>query len=298
MPESDVPRRTTHEWSTTSSLEEGVDERRARAALRLAVVSSLPRPHQSYLFEEIRGLCREFLRNKRISSADVTPEELISEIWKKLVGTVVLHGDKTLPNSNPNEWSVDLKNPSRDGRVVWLIQEIGGATALVHRYEDILRERFGRTRAEGGRPFVQPGIENEPEQSEPEIFEGDLLREADVRNAWHGLKKMVHKEFKASDDVLLVVTLLIDTPHIMENCLSQWPIKDMVVLLNKRWPNPSWNGQRVDNAKRRLGGWIQRLMSQNNLDATDLEALFARVARGTRADAYSVENPHSSNTLS
>jgi hypothetical protein len=33
------------------------------------------------------------------------------------------------------------------------------------------------------------------------------------------------------------------------------------------------------NAKKRLLNWVQRLMRQNGLDATDLEALFARVAQ-------------------
>ncbi len=37
--------------------------------------------------------------------------------------------------------------------------------------------------------------------------------------------------------------------------------------------------RRVENAKKRLLNWVQRLMRQNGLDAADLEAVFARVAR-------------------
>ncbi len=35
----------------------------------------------------------------------------------------------------------------------------------------------------------------------------------------------------------------------------------------------------MEDAKRRLNKWINRLMQKNALDATDLQALFARVAR-------------------
>jgi hypothetical protein len=60
--------------------------------------------------------------------------------------------------------------------------------------------------------------------------------------------------------------------------------KKIVTLLKERIPPPTWNSDRVDNAKRRLLTWINRLMRKNGLDATDLEALFARVAR-EREDA-------------
>jgi ribosomal 50S subunit-associated protein YjgA (DUF615 family) len=56
-------------------------------------------------------------------------------------------------------------------------------------------------------------------------------------------------------------------------------VKKIVTLLNERFPPPTWTSDRVDNAKRRLLTWINRLMRKNGLDATDLEALFARVAR-------------------
>jgi hypothetical protein len=57
------------------------------------------------------------------------------------------------------------------------------------------------------------------------------------------------------------------------------PIKKMIDLLNERFPPPSWTDDRVDNAKRRLMNWINRLKQKNGLDTTDLKDLFARVAR-------------------
>jgi hypothetical protein len=54
--------------------------------LRLRVLGSLPRSHQQYLFEEIRKLCVDYLRNRRVPASEMTPEELLSEVWQKLLG--------------------------------------------------------------------------------------------------------------------------------------------------------------------------------------------------------------------
>jgi hypothetical protein len=60
---------------------------------------------------------------------------------------------------------------------------------------------------------------------------------------------------------------------------SRWPVGKLVTILNAEFSPPPWSDDRVENAKKRLLNWIQRLMRQNRLDATDLEAVFARVAR-------------------
>ena len=130
--------------STRPSFDEA-GESPARGELRLRVLNSLPRtPHQQYLAEEIRKLCTYYLRNKGVSASEVTPEELLSEIWKKMLGSVFLSNEESLSIPDPSQWSVDPHSPERDGRVVWLIREIGGAGALAHRHQDILRQRFGR----------------------------------------------------------------------------------------------------------------------------------------------------------
>jgi hypothetical protein len=53
----------------------------------------------------------------------------------------------------------------------------------------------------------------------------------------------------------------------------------LVTILNAEFSPPPWSDDRVENAKKRLLNWVQRLMRQNGLDATDLEAVFAQVAR-------------------
>ena len=60
---------------------------------------------------------------------------------------------------------------------------------------------------------------------------------------------------------------------------SRWPVGRLVTILNAEFSPPSWSDDRVENAKKRLLNWVQRLMRKNGLDATDLEAAFARVAR-------------------
>jgi hypothetical protein len=61
----------------------------------------------------------------------------------------------------------------------------------------------------------------------------------------------------------------------------------------------SWTDRRVDNAKKRLLKWISRLMQKNGLDATDLEALFAGVARqeddGKRVPLTTLHRPKKTN---
>jgi hypothetical protein len=107
---------------------------------------------------------------------------LLSEVWLKLVGKVALPNDEDLPALNPAEWSVDLHIPERDGRIVWLIEEIGGSIAISHRHADVRRRLFGR-----GRATVQIG--DDEDSIDIESYPGDdtNLRAADARRVWLGL---------------------------------------------------------------------------------------------------------------
>jgi hypothetical protein len=213
----------------------------------------------------------------------MTPEELISEVWLKLLGAVSLHHDEA-HEVNPSEWTVNPSSPDRDGRVVWLIEEIGGPQGLKHRREDILRQRFGRFRPGAGRPTVQLDDENGPPEIGADPEEWTMLQGTDGARIWRGLLATADLQFPRDDDVSMLLRLMAENPGILEDSSSgQWPVKTMIALLNIRFPPPSWSGDRVDNAKRRLMNWINRLMRENGLDATDLEGLFARVARQQEA---------------
>jgi hypothetical protein len=281
VPESGSPSRYCDNASASPGPNDKGDAGPAGAELRVRVLWSLPPAHQRHVFEEIRRLSRLYLRNRRVPASELTPEELVSEIWQKLLGRVSLNdAPESLP-APPAEWSIDPRAPERDGRVVWLIEQIGGLDALSHRHEDILRQRFGRSSPERGRRIVQPGIDDGPshiDSSEPE--EGRGLMETDAQRVWRGLLITAGGEFQPTDDVRMLLRVMADDPDILDTSSGeQWPIKMIVVLLNSRFSPPPWTDRRVDNAKRRLMNWIGRLMRRNGLDAVDLEGVFARVAR-------------------
>jgi hypothetical protein len=256
-----------------------------RAELRLRVLWSLPPAHQRYVFEEIRRLCRLYLRDRRVPVSEVTPEELVSEVWQKLLGTVYLETMNDAAESiavAPEKWSIDTHAPERDGRVVWLIEQIGGLTALAHRREDIRRQRFGRPLPPEGGPRVdQLRTGDGPFDIPAEPDESRALTEADAQRVWRGLLITAGLEFKEpTDDVRVLLRLMANYPDTLDASSSeQWPIKVIVTLLNHHFSPPPWTDRRVDNAKRRLVNWIDRLMRKNGLDAVDLEGVFARMAR-------------------
>jgi len=205
VPESGSPSRYCHNASACPAPNENGDAGAARAELRLRVLWSLPPAHQRYVFEEIRRLSRLYLRNRRVLASEVTPEELVSEIWQKLLGTVSLNNPPESLPVPPAEWSIDPLAPEGDGRVAWLIEQIGGLDALSHRHEDILRQRFGRSSSERGRRIVQPGIEDGPSDagsSEPEWGRG--LMETDAQRVWRGLLITAGLEFQPTDDVRIL----------------------------------------------------------------------------------------------
>jgi hypothetical protein len=278
VPESWSSSRNTHGASVVRPL---VDDSRGggRRELRLWVLCSLPVTHQQYLFEKVRSLCSSYLRRERVPLSELTQRELLSEVWLKLLGTVSLDEAEEFTGAAAPEWTVDPQAPERDGRVVWLIEEIGGAEAIAHRHEDIRRQRFGRAKPEVGRPIVQPSVEDETAELGSDPDQAIKLQQKDADRAWRGLLATAAKQFPQHDDVSILLRLMNDVRDILEHSSSQWPVNRIVSMLNQRFPPPTWTDRRVDNAKKRLVNWIDRLMQKNGLDATDLEALFAGVAR-------------------
>ena len=282
MPESQISRRTDDDGSVPLLSAESGGGGWKRGELRLRVLRSLPRTHERYLFEEIRKLCRDCLRNARVPATEIDPHELFSEVSEKLLAAVSLPDDAVAAFSNPDDWSTDLDHPEHDARVVWLIEEIGGRNALGHRCEDIRRQRWGRAAPGGHRLWVQTGDDHIDSPVEP--IADDSLRKADALDIWRGLLLTANREFAPEDDVMKLLCLMARRPGIIEDAKgSRWPLETLAAFLDADFSPPPWNAIRVENAKRRLAKWINRLMLKNGLDATDLEGLFARVARKQRS---------------
>jgi hypothetical protein len=250
----------------------------ARADKRLRILNSLSFSHQRYLFQEIAIRCSRYLRRNGISNSEVTMEEMLSEVWKKLLSSISVQDEGTAQRLEV--LNVDVNSPELDGRVSWLIEEIGGSEALAHRHEDILRQRWGRFMPNRGRPVVQPDDDEEFETlgaSEPPTEVNEV-----ARLAWFGLLQLAERNFPQKDDVSILLHLLNDARDLFDEAATgKWPINEIVLRLNTLFPNADWRVDRVDNAKRRLTRWVDRLKQINGLDQTDLEALLVRVARGS-----------------
>jgi hypothetical protein len=274
-----------------------------RAELRLRVLNALPRRHQDHVFAQIRASCRKYIASIGVKVADRDSEtlELFSEAMAKLLGAASQHHDRdserdeaSPAQSSLPDWTIDERDPQGDGRVAWLIDEVGGTRSLSHRYEDMRRQRWGRWQASGYRTVQISALQND---ADTESADGDqvLARAADasvelhsdpdahreaneMRLAWLGLLVLAEGQFSREDDVMALLTLLARESDIQASFGSEWPIGQIVQTLNAAAPARPWNDDRVDNAKRRLRNWIQRLRRDQALDRTDLLALLIRCA--------------------
>jgi hypothetical protein len=251
-------------------------------AARLRVLNSLPRRHQDHFFEVVRTLCTKYiaLASRHDPRLDRESEslELFSEVVAKLLGVTGIGGERDDDQSGGAAhpaWAIS-DDPKRDERVAWLIDEIGGPHALKHRYEDIRRRRHGGKWREGSYRQVQLEAEHiEHLGADPD----DPYHDEDVRQVWRGVMAMAASEFDPDADVLVLLNLMSHDSDIQAGFGAAWPITQMVDVLNQRHPNPRWNDDRVENAKKRLKNWIMRLQRAHGLDANDLMDLFARHGR-------------------
>jgi hypothetical protein len=292
-----------------------------RAEIRLRVLNSLPQRHRDYFCAEIRVLCGKYIASLGTKMIDRPSEtfELLSEVMIKILGQASRHDeldigqkDTLTPDaagpkyeketgnlaSIPTDWSIDDHDPKRDGRVAWLISEVGGMRALSHRYEDMRRQRWGRWQDTGYRTVQISALQshNHSEaQDEGETIarfaDGSIQLQSDpeeprqlddTRLAWIGLLVCAQTQFPPDDDVSVLLDLLAHDPDVQAGFGSEWPVTQIVQALNAARPARAWDDHRIENAKKRLRNWIGRLKRDQGLDMTDLLALFVRYARESK----------------
>jgi hypothetical protein len=288
-------------------------EKHRRGGVALRVLHSLPPQHEKFFYREIFKLCTDFVTALGMPRADRASAagELLSEVMAKLLGAGTSHNvdaDTTHANgvtqksTSDGQWPFDLsfqtniEAPEQDDRVRWLIKEVGGQRALKHRFEDMRRQRWGRWHGLGYRTSQISALTNgEPDRDEEivprqrehahELQEDceDPHHERDVRRAWIGMLAVASRRFKPHEDVQKLLQVLAHDPEVQAGFGVEWPVREIVEALNTVHPDPPWNDDRVENAKKRLRNWIGGIKRDHGLDQTDLMALFARYGRAAAA---------------
>lgn len=284
-----------------------------RAEVRLRLLNALPQGHIDHVCNEIRQRCRKYVYGIGIKVMDRPSEtlELFSEVMTRLLGATSRTGDSDENGSEPAledefralaaGWTIDDNDPARDGRVAWLIAEVGGEVALAHRYEDMRRQRFGRHGGGGYRAVqlsaLQARVDGQPvpeDEALARVADGSVQLEADpdeamqadeMRLAWRGLLACARTQFPPDDDVVTLLAVLAKDDDIAAEFGSEWPVRRIITALNAARPARPWDDHRFENAKKRLKNWILRLKRDHGLDATDLVGFFVRCSRATSAEA-------------
>jgi hypothetical protein len=223
-------------------------------------------------------LCINYVASHAIPTADRegVAAELFSEVMAKLlgVGGAAVGGDDGDGHEAPYAFTAH-DDPKRDGRVAWLLSEVGGRQALAHRLEDMRRQRHGRWR-EGGYRVDQLAYEHVASLS---VDPDDPHDERDTRRVWQGVLIAAASAFEPGEDAHLLLKLMAGNAEIQAAFGPGWPVRRIGEALNRQQPGMSWNDDRVENAKRRLTNWIARLQRHRGLDEADLKDLFARLSR-------------------
>ncbi|MBA3727500.1 MAG: hypothetical protein H0W86_13980 [Armatimonadetes bacterium] len=294
-------------------------EKHRRGEVALRVLHSLPSQHEKVFYREIRKLCTDFVTSLGMPRADRASAagELLSEVMAKLLGagsSINIDDDMqqasriTQNSTSDDQWpsgsslETNIDTPEQDGRVLWLIKEVGGRRALEHRFEDMRRQRWGRWHGLGYRTAqfsapanAGPGMDRDEEMlthqdghaRELQEDHDDPHHDRDVRLAWSGMLAIASRRFKPHEDVQKLLQVLAHVPEVQAGFGVEWPVRQIVEALNIVHPDPPWNDDRVENAKKRLRNWIVGIKRDHGLDQIDLMAMFARYGRANAAMAGS-----------
>jgi len=237
--------------------------------LRLYAWNELPERHRNEACRQIRMRCEAFIsaarveRNQRKSEID----KLVSEVVAHLLRATSIPKDETTMGSEeqdtrrsapseparenseqsiPFPWlahgRLDQYEPSRDARVIWIVEETCNRQALPHRYEDVRRRDRGGKWKGTGYPLL--AVDNQTMERlsgyyDPGEEETGSLHAEDARRAWDGLVQLVQHHFGGDDDVFALVQVLAHDCDMQESFGAQWPIGPMTELITQRSASPS-----------------------------------------------------------
>ena len=295
-PESDVLSRPSHMGVTAPPSAPPQFSGMSGSALRLAVWTELPEQRRREVCMQIRTRCEAFISSLRVEPGrrKYEVDQLLSEVVANLLrATSVRQADPRMNEDRQVVGSTDLPpclahpdpdkgSPNQEAQVKWLLDETCNRQALRHRYEDVRRRERGGKWDGSGYPLVavdDQTLERLSGHYDPSNDHNGSLEAEDLRLAWVGLIQLVNHQFGPDDDVLALVNVLADDPDTQKSFGSQWPVGTIVRALNSRQPGAVWTDDRVDNAKRRLIKFIAKFRQSNGLDAVELQAVLARLAR-------------------
>ena len=290
------------------------NERQARRAAWLLVLNSLPRRHQNLFFEDLRGMVKKYLGNNPDRESE--SRLLSSQIVMRLIGA-------GSPIEESPTYPPDLLGASDDDRVRWLLQDVSrGLIPLIQ--EDIRREQFGRVPGGGYRTVQAAALRHDISANDSESDDATLERlqyehdpqsgeraelsyELQTARILQGIRACIHAKFGAGSDEGCLIEVLANTTDLQDEFDlykdHQWPIAKIAACLGERFSTGPWTIDRIDNARRNIRRWIDRLKTARGLTASELQALFAAVAKklaspaslsSTRADQGSspLRRPH------
>jgi hypothetical protein len=285
-----------------------------RGEMALRVLHSLGSQHEMYFYREMRKHCMQYIVSLGLPAEErhSAAAELLSEVMAKLLGAGALHGpesglrpaDERSADQPESIFQINAK-PEKDERVRWLLQKVGGRRALSHRFEDMRRQRWGRSRGSGYRMMQisalagagDDGLRDEDILASRE--ELDMRREdcvdyhhdQDVRRAWDGMLAVASTRYKPHEDVRKLLDLLARDADVQAGFGVEWPVRKITEALNIIDPDPPWTDDRFENAKKRLRTWISGLKRQYGFDQTDLMAFFAKHSRLSKSPSTKGEIP-------
>ena len=105
----------------------------------------------------------------------------------------------------------------------------------------------------------------------------DPHHDRDVRRAWAGMLAAASKPVQATRGRAKTFATFSRDPDVQADFGAEWPVRKIADALNIIDPDPPWNDDRIENAKKRLRNWIGGMKRDHGLDQTGSHGLVRTV---------------------